>query len=206
MCINEEVSITTLLVGTIVNLYILFNLSPKLNNRNYYIAFIVVLVWQYYLLMQIPDAISWNNIKNNKKEEFPGKLAAFLNLTQPIVTFIGVCFIINKNYYLLIPALTVLIIYIINILVNIKNFRYDIKPEKECTSLNYKWWDLVNPALYLIIFPLLFILLPFKFAITNILIFFGTLFVSMLVNYNCNPGSWWCWSVASAGLINYLII
>jgi hypothetical protein len=166
----------------------------------------MILIWQYSLLMQIPDAIAWNNIKNNKFSESPGKLAAFLNLTQPIVTFIGMLFILNVNsYYLLIPAFIVIIIYIVNILLNLKKFKYEVKPEKTCNSLNYTWWDNVNPSLYLIIFPLLFMLLPIKFAITNLLIFFGTLFISMIVNYNCNPGSWWCWSIASAGILNYLI-
>lgn len=26
-----------------------------------------------------------------------------------------------------------------------------------------------------------------------------------VLTYGCNPGSFWCWSVAIAGLVNYLL-
>lgn len=208
MCINEETSIITFVVGTIINLILLCKLYPNIKDKNYYTTFVVILsVWQYALFMQIPDTIAWNNIKKNKPNETASKLAAFLNLTQPIVTFIGMLFILNvKSYYLLIPAIIVIVIYVINILLTIKKFKYDVKPEKKCGSLNYSWGEHVSPVLYLIIFPLLFLVLPIKSVPINLIIFFGTLLISILVNYNCNPGSWWCWSIASAGLVNYLLI
>lgn len=68
--------------------------------------------------MQIPDGLAWNKIKKGENTEFAGKLAAFLNLTQPIVTFILIL-IITKNYKILIPSAIVLIMYIINVIIKI---------------------------------------------------------------------------------------
>ena len=92
MCISEEISITTLVLGSLINFYIIYYLSDKLDNNDSLTCFMFVLTWQYALLMQIPDAIAWNNIKNGKSTETAGKLAAFLNLTQPIILLIGILF------------------------------------------------------------------------------------------------------------------
>lgn len=209
MCINEETSIITLVLGTVINLSILIKLYPEIFVNNYSMnTFFVVILWQYALLMQIPDYIAWNSINSNKNTEFAGKLAAFLNLTQPIMCFILMLILIHithKDYITLLPGVIILIFYIINILTNFSKFKYDVSPSINCSGLNYKWWEHINPIFYLLCIPLLIISLKsLKLTILNIIIFFGSLLSSILLTYGCSPGSFWCWSVASAGLINYI--
>jgi hypothetical protein len=205
MCISEEVSLTTLIIGSIVNFFIIYQLADKLYNKDSLVCFIFVLLWQYALLMQIPDAIAWNNIKNGKSTEAAGKLAAFLNLTQPLILLIGVLFI-TDNYYSLIPSFVVILAYIINIIMNIHKFEYDVKPGTDCNSLNYSWWNHVSSNLYLL--SMTVIMLSIKnihFKFFNLLIFYASLLISIFLNYSCNPGSFWCWSIASAGLLNFFV-
>lgn len=202
MCISEEISYLTLTIGTLVNCFIIYSL---INNKKYELIPIIFL-WQYALLMQIPDGLAWNKIKKGENTEFAGKLAAFLNLTQPIVTFILIL-IITKNYKMLIPSAIVLVMYIINIYQNLSKFNYNVTPGKNCSSLNYSWWDHLNTIFYMIFFPLVFLAISnLNIIVINTLIFFITIGISIAINYNCNPGSFWCWSVASAGLANYVLI
>lgn len=184
MCISEKVSWITLLLGSLVNLGVFRATSNK-----------VILVWQYALLMQIPDALAWRNLNST---EMAGKLACFLNLTQPLATL--AIFPSVRGMLFTIP-------YVINVLKNISSFKYDIKPAKNCSALNYQWWDKINPMFYHIaIMAVLFFGMKTGSTL-NIIIFLGTLFLSKLASYGCGRGGWgslWCWSVASAGLVNYL--
>lgn len=200
MCINEETSVLTLIIGTIINLYV----GLDLFKRNKVSALSMVILWQYALLMQIPDMLAWDDIKKNKSDKNTGKLAAFLNLTQPLLLFL-VVFFITKNKSCLIFGFVALLLYIIDVLSNMHKFDFKIEPGKECSSLDYRWWSNLNPIFYTIVFPLILLCLPdLNYAILNISIYFITLILSIAINYGCNPGSWWCWSVASGGLINYI--
>lgn len=219
MCINLETSIATFIIGTGLNVYFMFNLINYIKTKNkidkdalYCLTFIIW--WQYALLMQIPDALAWIDIKNNNYSDNPGKLAFILNITQPIIVFISTFILIyltnKKNYLYLIPGFIVIVFYIINVFNQLKkkNINYNISPDisKNCNSLNYQWWDHISPLIYVIVIPLIILsLMNLKWCSINIFIFFATLIISMLLKSNCNPGSFWCWAVASAGLINYLI-
>jgi len=200
MCINEETSVLTLIVGTIINLYV----GADFFRRNNVSALTMVISWQYALLMQIPDMLAWNDIKNNKTDKNTGKLTAFLNLTQPLFLFL-VVFFVTKDKTCLIIGFIALLLYIIDIASNMHKFDFKIEPSKECSSLDYRWWSNLNPIFYIIVFPLILMCLPdLNYGLLNISIFFLTLILSIVVNYGCSPSSWWCWSVASGGLINYI--
>lgn len=210
MCINEETSWTTLVIGTIINISILIKLYPSIWNNSYNLkTFIIILLWQYALLMQIPDGLAWNTINNNKDTTSVGHLAAFLNLTQPIICFILMALLIHlttKDYMILIPGSIILIFYIINIISNLYKFKFDVKPSEHCRGLNYQWWEHINAIFYLLAIPLLILSLNnLKLFTINIIIFFGSLLASILLTYGCNPGSFWCWSIALAGLVNYVL-
>lgn len=201
MCINEETSWTTLILGTVINAY----LVKDLYRNKIYLPIFIILLWQYALLMQIPDAIAWRNIKNGNTTSKEGRLAFFLNVTQPIVLFLFILPFV-KNYYMLILALVVLCIYINNIYVNYNDINYETKPHDKCSSLNFKWWEVIDPKLYFLSMTLFFILIPdIKIAFLNILLFYSSFIVSYTIDYTCNPSSLWCWSIASCGLINYLM-
>ena len=92
MCINEPVSWVTLLIGTLVNLTALVLLGKqakkgqKLDSTNVVLPIAIISLWQYALLMQIPDALAWRNPSAN----YPGKLAFVLNTTQPLIAMICV--------------------------------------------------------------------------------------------------------------------
>tara|TARA_B100000886_G_scaffold339620_1_gene305660 strand:- start:484 stop:1137 length:654 start_codon:yes stop_codon:yes gene_type:complete len=215
MCISEEVSWTTLIVGTITNIVCISLLYPNLfkkNNSKYIYAIVFIILWQYGLLMQIPDGIAWRQIKDNKSTKSSGILAFILNVTQPIIFFIGIIIlmiIFKKNLYYLIPALILLIYYIYQIIheLLLNNLKFDVSPKNNCKSLNYQWWEKISSTIYLILFPLIIIpLFNLPITILNLSIFFISLIISSFIVYDCNPGSLWCWSIAIAGLINYLFI
>lgn len=210
MCINEETSWTTLVIGTIVNISILVKLYPSISKNSYNLkTFIIILLWQYALLMQIPDGLAWNRINNNEDTTDVGYLAAFLNLTQPIICFILMALLIHlttKDYMILIPGCIILILYIINIIFNLHKFKFDVKPSENCNGLNYQWWEHINSIFYLLAIPVLLLSLNnLKLFTINIIIFFGSLLASILLTYGCNPGSLWCWSISLAGLVNYCL-
>ncbi len=198
MCINEETSWITLILGTVINTYVV----KDLYRNRIYLPIFIILAWQYALLMQIPDAIAWRNIKNGNSTEHEGKLAFFLNITQPIVWFLCIMPFV-KSYNVLLPVLLLLGIYIYDIYNN--KLKYDITPPEKCNSLNYQWWEKLNPYLYFLVMTSIFMIIPDrKFALLNIILFYGSFIISKLIKYECNFGSFWCWSIASCGLINYL--
>ena len=211
MCINLETSVATFLIGSTINVYLLIKLFPKISGKNALHAFIFILVWQYALLMQIPDSIAWYNIKNNKPTDNAGRLAFILNVSQPIIFFFGVLFLIvklKKNIVYIIPALVVCIVYMYDIYINLTNnqLSYSINPVNNCFSLNYIWWFKLNASYYITAMILICIATAdMKWSLLNILIYVSSLVVIKMLLTNCNIGSMWCWIVSFAGLANYLL-
>jgi hypothetical protein len=155
--------------------------------------------------MQLPDALGWRY----PESKFPGKLAFILNITQPLIFFLLICVALKKlkiSLVRLLPALLVIIVYIIWWIYYYQSFSFNLKPLINCKSLNYRWWNYKSLLLYTIIFVLtiLTIFPSFGYIILSLSIFFGSLLISHYYSNNCFPGSLWCWSVASAGLITFI--
>ena len=227
MCLDESTSWTTLIAGTIVNTAILIYFLKHLKkDPNVIIPLISLLIWQYALLMQIPDALSWRSLNKGIKPNINiGKTAAVLNFTQPIIVLIGVYLIIlslNKPTRALYPAMVACLVYVILVLTYVTSNKrnFDVDPGTKCRSLDYAWWNNTGylNLLYIIVTILCILAIPQvpgpNWRIVMMIIFLGSLFAMMAVNYKyqkqgkgdgCNTGSLWCWSIASAGLILFFI-
>ena len=200
MCFNEPVSWVTLIVGTIVNILSIIYLVHS-GKPNIILPIIIVVVWQYGLLMQVADALSWRNPTSTN----PGKLAFILNITQPIIYFIGVCiifYILKIPIIRLVPAIILCIIYIIYIFRAISHIDFKLKFDN-CSNLQYTWWKQIPAITYILLMLSILLSIPsIPLIIVNIILFLGTLLISkLLVNKQCSPGSLWCWSVALSGLV-----
>lgn len=209
MCFNEEVSWLTLIVGTALNIFALTKLSGN-KTDDATTAKIIILMWQFVILMQLVDALAWRQIKNNNSTEGVGRLGAILNIAQPIIVFICAVAIIhftNKDFRLLIPGIIILIFYIINIFQNLNKLNYDITPNGNCNNINYSWWESLSVYLYIgALFAIVLVLQNSRFTLLNLGIIFITLLVSLILVPTCNFGSLWCWTVWAAGFLNYLIV
>ena len=98
MCWSETTSIVTFLLGSILNVFAYMYLTYKKSPSN-----ILVFYWQFTLLMQIPEAITWNYINNDIDVYGPSRIAMILNVFQPIALFLCVINGINNAYkYILI--------------------------------------------------------------------------------------------------------
>jgi len=203
MCINERVSWITLIIGTIANILSLIYLS-QVRDQKVVIPIILILAWQYALLMQIPDALAWRD----PHARYPGKIAFILNTTQPLIFFILVSaalFKMGVSLLRLLPAILALIAYIILTIKEASHRNnYDINPSGTCKHLAYPWWRNASCRYFLYmssIVLLLFSLAPAWGYITfTLVIFIGSLIASAAVSgRECSAGSLWCWSIAGAG-------
>jgi hypothetical protein len=203
MCISERVSWITLIIGTVSNILSLIYLS-QVRDQKVVIPIILILLWQYALLMQIPDALAWRN----PSATYPGKMAFILNTTQPMILFVVVAtalFKMGVSLIRLIPAILTLTAYIIlTIKEALHRKNYDINPTETCKHLTYPWWGNARCRYFLYmasIILLIFSLAPaWGYIIFTLVIFIGSLIASTAVSgHECSGGSLWCWSIAGAG-------
>lgn len=204
MCFSEKVSWLTLIIGTIINIISLIFLS-KIPNPRVIIPIMLIIGWQYALLMQIPDALAWRDLKS----PYPGKLAFVLNTTQPLIAIMMVAFILHKlgvSLVRLAPAIIVCAVYIVYVLIEAFKTDYIVKPRGSCHNLEYTWWDNIPYALYSLIMILAVLCIPsIPYVVLTLALFCGSIAATrMVVDIGCDPGSLWCWSVAGAGLITAL--
>ncbi len=205
MCLSESISWTTLILGTIKNCFCIIYLS-RINNKKTIIPIILILAWQYALLMQIPDALAWRNLD----AKYPGKLAYILNTTQPFIFIILLSIALQKmNIPLtrLFPAILIGLIYAVFIIIETYKLNdFSIQPLKSCRNLNYKWWDNLPVVLYSLTLILSMLAIPYLgYIVLNIVIFIGSILITQKnVGNECNPGSLWCWSVSGAGFCMFL--
>lgn len=211
MCLDEKTSWITLAVGTTINICTLIYLFQKHSLNKKTVIPITILLWiQYALLMQIPDALSWRN----PDSKWPGKMAFFLNITQPLIGVICVIYMLSFLDIPLtraVPMIILLVLYFIVVISKIGSIRYDIKPKDNCRNLQYRWWEKIPAILYLIVMLIIFLTIPsFWYSSVLIALFLISLAITMIiVTRQCNPGSLWCWSVATSGLfifITFLIL
>jgi hypothetical protein len=201
MCFSEKISWITLLLGSIINIILILLLS-RISNPRVIIPIMLIVGWQYALLMQIPDALAWRN----SKASYPGKLAFVLNTTQPIILIIVVAIILTKlqkSFIWLIPSLLLCIVYSIYVIKETPHINFDVTPESSCSNLSYRWWSKLPTSLYYIIMITTALAIPSApFVAISLFLFVSTILVSAkVVSKGCNIGSLWCWSVASAGLV-----
>ena len=206
MCISEKVSWTTLVIGSIINILIIIYLV-RIPDPKVIIPIILILAWQYALLMQIPDALAWRY----PTAQYPGKLAFILNATQPLVLFILVVIGLTKmgiSLERLVPAIIALTIYsVLTIKDTINRQDYNIQPPKQCKYLSYSWWTGSKYVFYVlsIVLTILCFVPAWGYIGLSLVIFTASIVASKIVaGKNCSPGSLWCWSIAGSGLCTFI--
>ena len=97
MCFNEYVSFGTFIVGTILNLLVIFLIKTKE-------AIAIALIWEWVLLMQLFEGFVWVGKKSgDKKMEKVGVMGAYIaNVLQPIIAFCLVAGLTTQNKFYLI--------------------------------------------------------------------------------------------------------
>ena len=209
MCFNEKTSWTTLIMSviiTILTISYVSNMSKNHKDKNKVIA--LILLWQYAALMQIPEALAWRNINNKSSPSmnFCSRLAFALNVTQPIITFLLIYYIMKPTHkspalYFSFIATCIYILSWMYIFFYLQNWNWDIAPKTKCDHLNLGWWQskLYLIMLYLIAIITSYAMLGTKYMIFSTVILLGTLLLSTLI-YKCGVGSIWCWIAAFMGL------
>lgn len=230
MCFDRKTSLNTLIAGTIVNVLLIYYLIINKNFNNVKAVIILIIAWQYALLMQIPDFLAWDAIEKNKTpEEYIGKIAYFLNITQPLfflMCTILILYLEKKKSYLTYPAIGFSIIYIFIVLFSIGKLNFSIN-SKKCKTLDYSWWGSNesgsrnvppsgNPKSILFLYFLIMIISCFMIQdidirLTNLLIFFislvGSIYYKNIINEGneCAVSSLWCMSIFPAGLFIFIV-
>ncbi len=206
MCISERVSWTTLVLGSVLNILILIYLA-RIPDTKAIIPMILILGWQYALLMQIPDALAWRY----PTSQYPGKLAFILNVTQPLVLFILVVIALTKlgiSLVRLLPAIIALTVYsILTIKDAVKRKDYNIQPPEQCRYLSYSWWTGHKYLFYVlsIVLTILCLAPAWGYIALSLTIFTVSIIAAKLVaGENCSPGSLWCWSIAGSGVCTFI--
>ena len=228
MCIDEKTSRNTFIIGTLINSAAITNILYKntINKTGNFIrveTVCLILLWQYILMMQIPDWLAWRHMRLYPGKEIPksyGILASLLNYTQPLAILIVLLIIRHykrstKTVLLILPGIASLFVYCGFVIYNLctEDIDFSLEPCGPKCSLGYRWWTKIQIILYLLTCTLLILAIPSNpMVITNLSIFWGSFFISMLINYirtnstnNVGLGSLWCWTVGFAGLIIYIV-
>jgi hypothetical protein len=105
MCWSERASYVSFTVGTLTNAVV----CSRLWRDGRHDAIPPLLWWQFCLLMQIPEALEWRDIRQQREERALLKDIAFwLNVLQPVVAYAAVWAVVRSHDA---PSLAMLGIY-----------------------------------------------------------------------------------------------
>jgi len=206
MCLDAQTSIITLVIGTVFNIWnVLHYKDPSITA--------VSILWQWVLLMQAWEALTWLNQpekgeKCNPMNTFAAKGAYLSNVTQPIVLAL-VVFAINSESITdqgKIAAAVIIFMYILWLLyaANKAPEVECLKPGKDCRNLTYTWWKdfPLGASVYMasLFFLIIILIKPLKFALMQLAYIIITFIVSAYF-YSCGIGSVWCLLAAFAPIL-----
>lgn len=198
MCLSERASWTSLIVGTLINVFILIN-YPFSKHQN---LWVILLAWQWALFMQLWEAIAWRNQPDQQgsdidKCNFATRGGFMQTVTKPICLIILLLATSNVNINQKMIAAAIIFAYICWAIWSGPGI-----PEKQCLTtregchhLDQPWWNnMPGGAMpyFLAIFicgALLF--RPAKLALIQAVYFLLTLAISTKF-YPCGVGSMWC--------------
>jgi hypothetical protein len=211
MCFNEDVSWITFIGGILLNM-ICFFLLKKYNPMDI-AARVIVFQSCYPLLMQLTEAMVWRN----QSSATWGQIAYMLNITQPHFCLAPCVYLLYKRVYFshkgwlrvvrffsMWSSALVCLLYTALAIIHNPTCDYEmIFPN--CTHLQLSWWNNPNcmsmdrtwalPA-YWISCCLAYAGMPFAWSILLLVLYLGTMFVSVGL-YPCGIGSMWCWMVVT---------
>jgi hypothetical protein len=192
MCWDEQTSITTFILGTIINIFVMLYFNTE-------IIYLSCIIWQWILMMQLSDYFIWKDQNCGDLNKMGTNSALIFNLTQPIVTYLFlISFLDLSKEVKMLSSFTILLYVIYMIYILNQNTYSCITPDKDCKHLNLKWWNDSNYFGKFYVLVLLIIILsmikPKSLAIfTAVYVFFA--FVISQIFYGCGGPSIWCWLV-----------
>jgi hypothetical protein len=195
MCISKETSIISFILGTIINISVMLYFKKET-------IYTICIVWQWILMMQLAEYFIWSDKNCGKTNRLGTKMALFFNITQPLVVYLAAICVSKVSLTPKIIASIAVLFYISYMIIKLNNNQeYTcIKPSKNCTGLNLKWWGDIDKAgkIYCIILAIIILCLyrPLNLSIFILFFIFVALFISNIF-YSCNQPSMWCWLVVS---------
>ena len=191
MCMDATTSISSFIIGSIVNLCVMLYAKKK-------VIYQICIFWQWVIMMQLAEFLIWSDQDCGIVNYTGTKLALFFNLTQPIVLFFVFFFMNDKPMSVQIASIVVIMAYIgffFNYL-NSKKEYVCITKQKNCTALNLAWWGSGIEWVYYMTIILLLLLLSDKSP--SIILTFVYSVVTLIYSatfYWCGAPSMWCWFV-----------
>ena len=210
MCINAEMSLSSFIFGTIINGIVLQSTPPSTD------YFILALVYEFILSMQLFDFVAWKDPKCGKLNEVATKGAFIQNMLQPVVVIMLLLYFTqNKNKISKGIVNLLLIFYIGYIFYKLYYTKSPasitcLKPTEKCKHLQYEWWNNIGEYpifIYLIPIVLSFLLLlsSTKFAIIHSIYFIMSFLLSGLF-YACGLPSIFCLFATGGPLLNLVLM
>jgi hypothetical protein len=214
MCFSKRESIASFAIGTAINIAVAAIVWQHPRYRaTRLVRLATILMWQFALLMQIPEAVQWHYADRSKTVPPAVNPAAYwLNLLQPAVAFVGIATAVWLSSPWLRAAPVALVVTaacpVLFTVAAAVHFRAsmrtqpDLAPSPACTHLNLHWWrHNLRPFLGLYLAAVLsaILLLPAPQRYIQTAVFLGTFALANAV-YSCGVGSVWCWSIAPASL------
>lgn len=194
MCWSEEVSFATFGVGTALNILIAWILV----RRRALTPAILILGWQYGLLMQPVEGVAWARIHGGGDALVgPSRAAMILNVTQPFAMFAAVRATRPPPRHGAV-AVVLYALFLIGDAPALLADARDVTPDAGCATLDLRWWTPPRTLLYLGTSAIVLAEIESRlWCAANLAIFFASLAVA-LHSLPCGVGSLWCWIIAAA--------
>ena len=197
MCWSEPVSWITFGLGTVFNVGSAVYLCRTSRTRA-----LVLVFWQYSLLMQVAEGIAWHRLEREQPIAGASRALMILNVTQPIVLYIVIMGM--RPTVTGIVASTVALIMYVSLLLTSTSELWKLAETVEnpsCRHLDLRWWDGARSVQYVLASAIIFgSIRNIGWRLVNLVLFF-VLFFAALALYPCGGGSVWCWLTFLAGPI-----
>jgi hypothetical protein len=209
MCINAKTSLSSFIVGTIIN-GIVVNSKPSID------YFIIALVYEFILFMQIFDFMAWTDASCGKLNQFATKGAFIQNMLQPVIVMLLLLYFTKIDNKLSKGIVNILlVIYISYIFYKLYYNKSPksimcLRPTDTCKHLQYDWWNNIgyySIFIYLIPIVISFLLLlsSSKFALIHSVYFIMSFLISGMF-YACGLPSIFCLFATGGPLLNLLLM
>jgi hypothetical protein len=221
MCFGPRSSLTSFIVGSVLNTWVLVLLeqwrtapNSSLHATTHAALVTVVLAMEFALLMQVPECLAWLDLDQSKGWNYAAAKAALpLNLLQPVVLLLLALLTGSAPTQELSFACVVLLLYLslTHIVCNVEvEWTSLTMAGSSCPHLDLAWWSLrlFRRSYIVCLFLLLFLVLkPVHVRIATMLYVSVTLLFSMWL-YGCTDGvtgSVWCWLIALGPISIYAV-
>lgn len=190
MCIDAQTSISSFIIGSIVNICVMLYFNKK-------VIYQLCIFWQWVLIMQLAEFLIWSDADCGLLNYTGTKMALFFNITQPIILFFVFLLLNDSPKSLQITSAVIILAYIgyfFNHLNTQKEYMC-VKKKENCSSLDLAWWDDLKTqcVYYSAILLITFLLSDLSPAVIFFLVYsIVTLLISSQF-YSCGGASMWCW-------------